>query len=379
MKKTLADYLSNIEDYRNGNAIRHNLMDILIITILAVICGADYWTEIEQFGNAKKDWLNTFLKLPNGIPSADTIARVLAKIDTEEFHNAFIKWVNSISELIDGQVISIDGKTLRRSKDKSNGKKAIHVVSAWASENNLVLGQLKVDEKSNEITAIPELLKMLDIEGCIITIDAMGTQKDIAETIVKNKGDYILALKENHEILYKDVELYFEEEILTCNKKELKDKGMYYVQKEQGHGRFEKREYYISNEIDWLWQREEWTGLTGIGLCIRECEEGTTKSVEYRYFLYSIKGCTAQKFGKSIRKHWGIENSLHWLLDMAFREDESRIRKENSAENMNIIRHMALNLLKQEKTAKVGIKSKRLKCAWDHDYLKKVLNLQIQD
>ena len=375
MKKTLIECLVTITDYRKGNGTDHKLIDIMVIAILAVICGADHWTEIEKFGNAKKEWLSKFLELPNGIPSHDTFGRVFAAINPNEFHNAFMEWVKSLSELIKGQVISLDGKTVRRSKDKANGKNALHVVSAWANDNSLVLGQLKVGDKTNEITAIPELLKMLDIENCIITIDAMGTQKNIAETIISGGGDYVLSLKENQKTLHDDVELFFREEILKKDKKELEKQGNYFKTLDNSHGRLEKREYYVHNDISWLSQKEDWKGLKGIGLCISHRKEGEKESVDYSYSIYSVENCTAQQYGGFKRGHWGVENSLHWVLDVAFREDESRARKDHSAENLNVIRHIALNLLKQEKTLKLGIKSKRLNCGWDESYLLKVLDI----
>lgn len=375
MKKTLIECLENIKDYRVGNGVDHKLIDILVISILAVICGANYWTQVESFGNAKKEWLSKFLELPKGIPSHDTFGRVFASIDPEEFHKAFMEWVQSLSDLIEGQVIAIDGKTARRTKDRATGKAALHVVSAWARDNELVLGQIKVDDKSNEITAIPELLKMLDINGCIITIDAMGTQKDIAEDIIEGGADYVLSLKENQKTLYEDVELFFKEEILTQSKEKLEKESKYYKTLDNSHGRFEKRKYFICNDMDWLSQKDDWKGLNGIGLCISHRTEGEKTSISYNYAIYSIKDCSAEQFASYKRDHWGIENSLHWVLDIAFREDESRARKDNSAENLNIIRHMAVNLLRQEKTKKIGIESKRMLCGWDEKYLLKVLNV----
>lgn len=375
MKKTLIECLENIKDYRVGNGVDHKLIDILVISILAVICGANYWTQVESFGNAKKEWLSKFLELPKGIPSHDTFGRVFASIDPEEFHKAFMEWVQSLSDLIEGQVIAIDGKTARRTKDRATGKAALHVVSAWAKDNELVLGQIKVDDKSNEITAIPELLKMLDINGCIITIDAMGTQKDIAEDIIEGGADYVLSLKENQKTLYEDVELFFKEEILTQSKEKLEKESKYYKTLDNSHGRFEKRKYFICNDMDWLSQKDDWKGLNGIGLCISHRTEGEKTSISYNYAIYSIKDCSAEQFASYKRDHWGIENSLHWVLDIAFREDESRARKDNSAENLNIIRHMAVNLLRQEKTKKIGIESKRMLCGWDEKYLLKVLNV----
>lgn len=376
MEKALIECLVKVKDPRAVNGLDHKLIDILVITILAVICGADTWVEIALFGNEKIEWFKKFLELKNGIPSHDTFGRVFAAINPTEFHNAFIDWINDIREIIPG-VVSIDGKTVRRTKDKENGKRAIHVVSAWANVNSLVLGQLKVDEKTNEITAIPELLKLLDVKNCIITIDAMGTQKDIAETIKDCGGDYILSLKENQKTLHDDVELYFQTEILTQEKGKLKKEEKYYKELDNSHGRIEKREYYVENQIDWLDQKEDWKGLQGIGLCVSEVTREGKTTVNYSYAIYSVANFTAENFGKAKRSHWGIENGLHWVLDIAFREDESRARKGNSAENLNIIRHMALNLLKQEKTLKVGIKAKRLRCGWNQDYLLKVLGINV--
>lgn len=372
--KSLIQCLSSIPDYRSGNAVDHKLIDIMAIAILGTICCADTWTDIEDFGESKKEWLSTFLELPNGIPSHDTFGRVFANIDPQAFHNAFIEWVSEITHLLKGQVVSIDGKTVRRSHDKKNNKSAIHVVSAWANENKLVLGQIKVDEKSNEITAIPELLKLLDVNGCIITIDAMGTQKEIAKTIIECDADYVLALKENHKTLHDDVELYFKEEILTKSKKDLKEKGNYHVTYDKSHGRIEKREYYIEKDIHWLSQKGQWEKLSSIGMVICEITEGEKHTKDSRFYINSIE-CNAEEFARYQRSHWGIENSLHWVLDVAFREDDSRVRKDNAPENLSILRHMTLNLLKQEKTLKRGIKGKRLKCGWDNDYLFKVLGI----
>lgn len=361
MKTSLKEHFGEIEDKRNGNAIRHVLIDIIILSVLAVLCGAEGFIEIEQFGIGRIEWLKSFLELPNGIPSHDTLERVFRMIDPDQFRGCFIGWVKSIVPKVAG-VVALDGKYLRGSKD--NEQKALDIVSAWSCENNLVLGQYKTNEKSNEITAIPELLKMLEISGCIVTIDAMGTQKEIAQTIISKEADYILALKGNQGSLNDDVSLYFETE-----SKDLET----YKTTDCSHGRIEKRQYFVSNEVSWLKERHDWCGLNGIGCVIskRTIDEKTT--TEKRYFIYS-KPMTAKEFANNQRQHWSIENSLHWVLDVGFNEDKSRIRKDNAPENMAIIRHITLNILKQEKSLKVGINAKRMRCAWDNSYLFKILN-----
>ena len=372
MNKALEDCLKAIDDPRTEKNQKHKFIDIMAISILATISGADTWDDMEDWGNAKIEWLSTFLELPNGIPSHDTFNRLFSMIDPEQFHEAFIDWVKSVTEKIEG-VVSIDGKTIRRSKDLSNGKRAIHVVSAWAAENSLVLGQYKTEEKSNEITAIPELLKQLDIKGCIVTIDAMGTQKNIAEKIISSEADYILSVKENQPLLYENIRLYFETEVLPKSKKELEESGCYHKEYCKDHGRIEIREYYISRETDWLLEKKDWKGMSGLGLCISRVTEGEKTTTSRSYSIYSRETMDAEEYGKAKRKHWGIENSLHWVLDIAYREDESRTRAGHSAENLNILRHMTLNMLKQEKSCKRGIAGKRKNCGWNNEYLLKVL------
>ncbi|MFV0342367.1 MAG: ISAs1 family transposase [Anaerocolumna sp.] len=371
--KTLEECIGLIEDPRADYNKRHNFLDIMTVAILAVISGADTWDDIEDFGIAKKEWLASFLELPNGIPSHDTFNRIFSMIKPEQFHEAFIEWVKAITEKVEG-VVAIDGKTVRRSLDDAKGKCAIHVVSAWAASNNLVLGQYKVDEKSNEITAIPELLKQLEIKGCIVTIDAMGTQTKIAETIVGCEADYILQVKENQPQLYEDISLYFREDVLSKSKKVLVEKGRYYKEYSGEHGRIEEREYYVEHKIDWMEQKKNWKGLQGIAMCHAKIEKQGKITESYSYAIFSREKMTAEEFGKSKRSHWKIENSLHWVLDIAYREDESRARNGNSAENLNILRHMTLNMLKQEKTSKRGIAGKRKNCGWNNEYLLKVLN-----
>lgn len=372
-KPAFLDCMGKVTDPRKPYNQLHAFLDIVAIAVLATLCGADDWNEIESWGNAFKGWLSTFLTLKNGIPSHDTFNRVFQSIDPEEFHRVFLEWVQGVVAEIKG-VVAVDGKTVRRSRDGKNEKKAIHVVSAWAGELSLVLGQEKVDEKTNEIKAIPELLKKLAIEGCTVTIDAMGTQKKIARQIIEKKANYILQVKGNQETLENEISEYFEKEIFTQKKKELEDEGIYFKDICKGHGRIETREYYIEKDISWMTDaRKEWPGLKGIGACRSTVEEGGAKTISISYSIFSDPNLTAEKYGQCKRGHWGIENSLHWCLDMAFNEDQSRMRKGYAAENMNILRHMCLNMLKQEKTCRMGIKGKRKKCGWDHNYLIKVL------
>jgi predicted transposase YbfD/YdcC len=368
---SLEEIFGKIADPRIDRTKLHKLIDIIIIAICAVICGAEGWEEIEEFGKEKQEWLENMLELPNGIPSHDTINRVFSKINPQEFERCFLEWVRSVTEKVSG-VIAIDGKTFRRSHDGANGKKALHLVSAWATENRLVLAQLATEQKSNEITAIPELLRMLDLSGCIVTIDAMGTQKKVVKQIVQQNGDFALALKKNQGILYKKVQEVFElarkNSFATIQHEKTK-------MVEKGHGRQETRAYWIIDDksiINTLNENGDWEKLRSIGMVESERVIGEKTTKQTKYYILSIEG-NVEIFPHAVRAHWGIENNVHWILDVAFREDLSRIRAGNSAHNFAILRHIALNLLRKEKTAKVGIHAKRLKAGWSTNYLEKVL------
>lgn len=353
-------YFETITDNRQEWKIKHRLHEIIIMTICAVVAECEAWYQIEHYCRSKKDWFKKKLKLKlkNGVPSHDTFERIFAMIDPKEFEAGFRSWISETVRLIKGETVSIDGKTICASKDEE--KRAIHMVSAWANKQKLVLGQIKTDEKSNEITAVPQLLEMLEIEGCTVTVDAMSCQKDIAKKVTEKKADYILGLKGNQQTLHDDVKLYFDN--VTGPQKT--------VTKEKGHGRIEMREYYLETDIGWLWQKAEWTNLNAIGMVKSEVIEKDVCRKETRYFLTSLTD--VEKFAKSTREHWGIENSLHWVLDVAFNEDNCRIRKDNSGENFAVVRHIALNLLKKD-TSKMSMKSKRHRCAYDDDFLFHVL------
>lgn len=365
-------HFRDLPDPRTGNATQHIFLEILIIAICAVICGADGWSDIELFGKKKKKWLKSFLKLPKGIPSHDTFGRVFAKIKPEEFQKRFMEWVKAIETLTHGQVIAVDGKQLRGSHDRELGKSAIYMVSAWATANQLILGQRKVDEKSNEITAIPELLQVLEISGCIVTIDAIGTQTEIAKMIIQKDGDYLLAVKENQGRLFGDLQFLFETDARYAFEQVAHS---YAKTVNKDHGRIEVRECWAIDTEEYLNQlhgRENWMGLKSIVRIVSRRQMGEKIENKTRYFISSLSA-NAKSILKAKRDHWKIENQVHWILDIAFQEDHSRVRIDHAAENLSVLRHMALNLLKNEKTAKGGIRAKRLQAAWDEDYLLTVL------
>ncbi len=369
---SLKKCFSKVKDPRIDRTKRHKLIDILIIAILAVICGADNWVDVETFGNSKKEWLKTFLELPNGIPSHDTFGRVFALINPQEFENGFVEWVKLIQELTQGQVIALDGKQMRGSKDLPAGKAGIYMVSARATANQLVLGQRKVDDKSNGITAVPQLLKVLELAGCIVVVDAMGAQTKIAKIIIEQEADYILAAKENQGHLYEENHDLFEDDW----KYNFEGAPYSYAKTvNKNHGRIEIRQCWSISDLEYLANisdLDRWIGVKSMVMILSERQIGEEREVQDRYYITSLES-DAKKILQAKRSYWGIENCLHWVLDITFNEDHSRVRKDNAPQNFAILRHMALNLLKLETTVKAGIKAKRLKCGWDTEYLLKVL------
>jgi predicted transposase YbfD/YdcC len=371
-KTNIFSYFADLEDPRSGNNIAHPLENVVTIAILAVICGADGWVDVERYGKAKKDWLATFLNLENSIPSHDTFGRVFRWLDEEAFQSRFVEWTASICEQTKGEIVAIDGKKLRRSQEKRKGRDGIWMVSAWASENRLVLGQKKVDEKSNEITAGPDLLAQLDISGCVVTLDALNTQTAIAEQSVRANADYILAVKKNQGTLYQDIKMLFD------GFEENHYQSVSYQtahRTNDGHDRHEYRQVWVVTDpeyLTYLRKGPQWAKLTSLVKLTAVRVTDTKTEITTRYFISSWRA-SAQAFLNAIRNHWQIENGLHWVLDIAFREDESRIRKDHAPQNMALLRHLALNLLKRDTSVKVGIAAKRKMAGWDNDYLLRVL------
>jgi predicted transposase YbfD/YdcC len=354
-------YFAKLQDPRVERTREHLLEEILLLTIAAVLSGASGWNEIEDYGRTKIDWFKSFLTLPSGIPSHDTFNRVFSALDPEELERGFVAWVASIAKLTAGEVVGIDGKMLRGTR----GKKAIvHMVSAWANSNNLVLAQKRVDDKSNEITAIPKLLKILELSGTIVTIDAIGCQRSIAQQIVEYKADYILAVKENQGHLLEDIQDSFR--MLTA--------GSVAEEIDGGHGRVERRTCSVIGDLSLLENPSQWVGLQGlVRIQAERFHKATGKTEnETRYYITSLPP-QASKLNSAIRQHWGIENKLHWVLDVAFGEDLCRKRAGHAAQNFSLINRLVLNLLKQDKTSKLGIHGKRLKAGWDNNYLLRVL------
>lgn len=364
----LLDHLATVPDPRIARHRWHKLSDILVIAVCAVLCGAESYPAIEDFGHEREEWLRQFLELPEGIPSHDTFNRVLQLLDPVEFQASFLRWMQTVAEVTAGEVVAIDGKVLRRSFAKGTGKQAIHMVSAWASENGVVLGQRKVDTKSNEITAIPALLDLLLLKGCIVTIDAMGCQRAIAEKIVEHGADYVLALKGNQPTLEQAVEHFF---VSGPEAEAHRTQSDYTEQTEYQHGREETRRAWISVDLTAELHAAVWPGLQSVGMVEATRTVGGKTSIEQRFYVSSLPP-DAEHFAQAVRKHWGIENQLHWSLDVTFHEDQSRLRTGHGAENFAVLRHIALNLLRQEPSTK-SLPRKRLACALNPDYLLKVL------
>lgn len=368
MALSLQEVFSTLEDPRVERHKRHKLLDILILTICAVISGAEGWEAIEQFGKDKEAWLRQWLELENGIPSHDCIARVIARLEPAKLSECFIAWVQEVAELTAGEVVAIDGKTARRSYDRQGKRGAIHMVSAWASQAGLSLGQIKTEEKSNEITAIPMLLELLELKGCIVTIDAMGCQTDIAAHIVSQQADYVLAVKANQKRLHEAVSDYFDVAVASGNPTLCQLQC--HEETTAGHGRIETRRCYLSTCLDTLPDADRWQGLAGIGLVESErCINGEV-SIERRHYLCSLTDVKA--FAHAARAHWGVENGLHWVLDVTFREDDSRIRTGYAPENFNIVRQLAINLLKNE-PSQLSIKRKRFRAALNDQFREQVI------
>lgn len=378
-RASIMEHFADLPDPRINRTKLHLLSDILVIALCAVICGADDFVEIVLFGRAKEAWFRERLALPNGIPSHDTFNRVFGRLDPKALDQCFRSWIQAVQTALPrqaGEVINLDGKTLRHSFDVASEQVAIHMVSAWAHTAGLVIGQVKVADKSNEITAIPVLLERLDIAGCIVTMDAMGCQKQIARQIVDQGADYLLALKGNQGSLHDDVRLFYQD-AQAQNFNDIPHTFCEYVEKD--HGRIETRRCWCVATLDhrsWLDTKNEWRSLNSIVMIQSQRSIHGAVSCETRYYISSLSGPGvrgARKIAKAVRAHWGIENCLHWVLDVAFREDDCRVRMKNGPENLAVMRHIALNLLKAEGSAKVGVKARRHKAGWDNEYLARVL------
>ena len=377
---SLMDHLKELPDPRINRTKDHELVDLLVIAICTLLCGGESFYDMEDFGKAKQEWFATFLRLPNGIPSHDTFNRLFARLDPVSFRECFMRWTESLRQAIHREVVALDGKALRRARDGDGDIR--YIVSAWAESNRLVLGQLKVADKSNEITALPELLRALELAGCIVTTDAMGCQKKISREIIESDADYVLALKGNHETVHEEVKAFLDDEVLrhaqpapphmacdpvpptTFATLETWDKG---------HGRLETRRYYQSSDLEWFADLDQWEGLRSVGMVESSREIDGKVTTERRYYLSSL-ALDIELFARAVRGHWGVENSCHWVLDVVLREDDSRTRTGHAAENLATLRRMALNLLNRDKTKKRGIKGKQLNASWDHAYLLRLLD-----
>jgi predicted transposase YbfD/YdcC len=363
------DYFDELDDPRLDRRKRHSLIDVLFLSLCAVICGAKSFVDMADFGRAKLEWFKERLELPNGVPSHDTFGRVYSLINPEQFRDCFISWTQAMSEAVD-DVIAFDGKTLRRSFDSATGMSAIHVLNAWSSANDFCVGQMKVDGKSNEITAMPQLLKLMDVKGSVITADALNCQKDIAEQIVDQGADYVLALKGNHRELFEEVKLYFE----TSLSDGFEEKYQFHEENDCGHGRIETRRYYAVKveDLPWLSGTDQWKGLKSVASVesIRYNKLTNVETRECRYFISSLE--VISRISRAIRCHWNVENKLHWVMDVDFGEDACRVRRDNAPQNFALARQIAHNLLKRADNDR-SIRRKINLCCWDNDFLASVV------
>ena len=379
-KLSLIESFQQMADPRVKRTREHELIDILIIALCTLLCGGETFNDMADFGKAKETWFKTFLALPNGIPSHDTFNRLFAALDPKEFLECFLRWTQSLRQAIPQEIVALDGKALRRASARKDPVR--YVVSAWAEGNGLVLGQLKVSEKSNEITAVPELLRALELSGCIVTLDAMGCQKKIAREIIEADADFVLALKGNHECVHEEVKTFLDDAV--AESKTWRPKGAVppaaaaslatFKTVEKDHGRLETRTYYQSAEIGWFADRDQWQGLQSFGMVESTRELAGKISTERRYYLSSLP-LQPELFARAVRSHWGVENKVHWIMDVCFHEDQSRARAGYAAENLATLRRLALNLLRKEKTKKRGIRGKQLNASWDRAYLLRLLEI----
>jgi predicted transposase YbfD/YdcC len=379
-KRSLVAHFAQVPDPRINRRKEHDLIDILVIAVCTLLCAGETFNDMEDFGNAKLDWFQTFLNLRNGIPSHDTFNRVFAALDPKQFLDCFLRWTQSLREVVPQEIVALDGKALRRALNQ--GQSVKYVVSAWAESNGLVLGQLQVADKSNEITAVPELLRVLELSGCIVTLDAMGCQKKIAQEIIEADADYVLALKGNQETVHEEVKSFLDAILLEQQSPRLQGAKLSRAAAalasletvEKDHGRLETRRYYQSDHLDWFADRPKWEGLKSVGMVESHREVAGRTTVERRYYLASLP-LGVETFARAVRSHWGVENKVHWIMDVCFREDQSRARAGYAAENLATLRRLALNLLKREKTKKRGIRGKQLNASWDHAYLLRLLGV----
>ena len=374
--RPIVECFEGLPDPRMDRTKRHKLTDILVMGLCSQITGGESFTDMEDFARARADWFKTFLELPSGVPSHDTFNRVFSAIDPHAFLECFCRWVEGVCPNLSGEVVAIDGKALRRALNE--GESIPCIVSAWASRSGLVLGQVKVDGKSNEITAVPELLRVLKLKGAIVTLDAMGCQKEIAANIIGQHAHYVLALKGNHPAAHEEVKTFFDDAVppcaTECARSADADKMDFHQTIEKGHGRIETRRYWQSTGIEWFQDKSLWKGIKSFGMVESIRSAKGTRTIERRYYLSSLP-LDAKQFAEAVRGHWGIENSLHWSLDVTFREDDSRARTRNAAQNLATLRRISLNLIKKDHSRKASVRSKRYIAAIDLPFLVQLLGI----